>query len=68
MPKSAALIKRQLELAKVKLAAVESNLNGMVPKKNPNWREANSHCKQLERRLEAHTAQRGSGSADNEEE
>ncbi|WP_437221685.1 hypothetical protein SH661x_002429 [Planctomicrobium sp. SH661] len=69
MPLKETALQNQLELAKAALSRVEAGLGEQTPKKNPDWRRANSRVKQIEERLSSRsTLVSRSSSADSEEE
>lgn len=53
MPLSASVLNIQLETARSDRSTVEGQLDGQVPKKNPQWRQANALVLTLEKRLES---------------
>lgn len=51
MPLKETTLQNQLERAQAALSRVESVLGDQVPKKNPDWRKANSRVNQIQGRL-----------------
>lgn len=69
MPLKELTLQRQLEVAQLERNALEAQFEGLVPKKQPKWRQANALVKSLEIRLEKAQGRSGRpGGADVEEE
>ncbi|QDT33172.1 hypothetical protein [Thalassoglobus polymorphus] len=51
MPLKEATLQRQLEVAQKERAAIESQFEGLEPKKQPMWRKANATVENIELRL-----------------
>ncbi|WP_437186571.1 hypothetical protein SH668x_003727 [Planctomicrobium sp. SH668] len=66
MPLKQPELQNQLERAKAALSRVEAGLGEQTPKKNPDWRKANSRVQQIEERLNSRNVRAGAGSADAE--
>jgi hypothetical protein len=66
MPLSVSTLNTQLETARSDRSAVEGQLDGQEPKKNPRWRQANALVSSLEKRLETAQIRTKSNTSDDE--